>query len=114
MGKKKKTKKSKKTAAADKPAKLSNKAYEKAVADFYARWYRFFLFRANNLPDAALEDQIGIIAAIEVDADRNPVENGRVERINYRSGLEGGIRVFGRDGCNPFADLLDVLGFGGQ
>ena len=62
----------------------------------------FFLMRANNLRDALPDDQIGIISAVEVDADRQPVPGGVVERVNYRSGIEGGIRVFGRDGDDTF------------
>ncbi|MFA5028194.1 MAG: hypothetical protein WC713_09980, partial [Candidatus Methylomirabilota bacterium] len=50
----------------------------------------FFLFRP------------GMIAAIEVDADRNPVSNGRIERVNYDSDLNGTVGVFGRDGDDTF------------
>ncbi|MFT5526548.1 MAG: hypothetical protein ACI9HK_004525, partial [Pirellulaceae bacterium] len=58
----------------------------------------YFLVRANNLPDADPADRIGSISSVEVDENREPVENARIERVNYRSDIEGGVRIFARDG----------------
>ncbi|HXG48652.1 MAG TPA: calcium-binding protein, partial [Methylomirabilota bacterium] len=56
----------------------------------------FFLFRP------------GLVAAIEVDANRQPVPNGVVERVRYQGEIAGGIQIYGRDGDDTFV-LDDVL-----
>jgi len=50
----------------------------------------FFLFRPNA------------ISAVEVDANREPVSGGAVERVNYDGNINAGIFVFGRDGDDTF------------
>jgi len=45
------------------------------------------------------------VAAIEVDADRNPVQGGRIERLNYDEHINGGVAIYGRDGDDWF--ILD-------
>ena len=56
----------------------------------------YFLFRANK------QIQQGMVAAIEVDENREPVEGGVIERINYDADISGAIEVFGRDGDDTF------------
>ncbi len=50
----------------------------------------FFLFRPNT------------IVALETNAARMPVADGRAERVNYRGTFGGRISVFGRDGDDTF------------
>ncbi|MBT6721705.1 MAG: hypothetical protein HOB20_00600, partial [Planctomycetaceae bacterium] len=64
----------------------------------------YFLIRANNVLNAGLtsSENIGIIAAIQTDSLRQPIEGGTTERINYRSDIDGGITTFGRSGNDTF------------
>ena len=56
----------------------------------------FFLLRANK------EVGIGMVAAVEVDANRLPVAGGVIERINYDADISGAVEIFGRDGNDTF------------
>jgi hypothetical protein len=56
----------------------------------------FFLLRANK--DLGL----GMVAAIEVDANRLPVAGGVIERINYDADISGAVEIFGRNGNDTF------------
>ncbi|MBK8118783.1 MAG: hypothetical protein IPK39_05835 [Sulfuritalea sp.] len=56
----------------------------------------FFLLRANK------DVGIGMVAAIEVDANRVPVAGGVIERINYDGDISGAIEIFGRGGDDTF------------
>ena len=56
----------------------------------------FFLFRANK------DIGIGVVAAIEVDANRLPVAGGVIERINYDADISGAVEVYGRAGDDTF------------
>src|SRR4029077_10064574 len=48
----------------------------------------FFLLRANKAIG------IGMVAAIEVDANRVPVPGGVIERINYDADISGAVEIF--------------------
>src|SRR5262249_9305569 len=63
----------------------------------------FFLFRANKTLG------IGVVAAIQVDANRQPVPGGAVEKVEYDDSIEGGIQVYGRDGNDTFV-FDDTIG----
>ncbi|MCP4455186.1 MAG: hypothetical protein GY809_27305, partial [Planctomycetes bacterium] len=52
----------------------------------------FFLIRANK------DVGQGMVAAIEVDENREPVQGGVIERINYDGNINGAIEIYGRDG----------------
>src|SRR6185295_3290827 len=56
----------------------------------------FFLLRANK------DIGQGMVAAIEVDANRVPVAGGVIERINYDADISGAVEIFGRDGDDTF------------
>ncbi|HEX6130279.1 MAG TPA: hypothetical protein VF044_01015, partial [Actinomycetota bacterium] len=58
----------------------------------------FFLLRANR--DATRP--YGMVAAIEVDANRVPVPNGAIERVNYDGAIDGRFVIFGREGDDTF------------
>ena len=69
----------------------------------------FFLLRANK------DIGQGMVAAIEVDADRVPVAGGVIERINYDGDISGAVEIFGRDGNDTFVfddTLAPVTAFG--
>lgn len=59
----------------------------------------YFLLRANKTVG------VGMVAAIEVDANRVPVAGGVIERINYDADISGAVEIFGRDGDDVF--ILD-------
>src|SRR5207247_1955121 len=56
----------------------------------------FFLLRANKAIGQ------GMVAAIQVDANRVPVPGGVIERINYDADISGAVEIFGRDGDDTF------------
>jgi len=56
----------------------------------------FFLFRANK------DIGQGMIAAIQVDENREPVPGGTIERVNYDGDINGKVVVRGRDGDDTF------------
>jgi hypothetical protein len=56
----------------------------------------FFLLRANK------DIGLGMVAAIEVDANRLPVAGGVIERINYDADISGAVEIFGRNGDDTF------------
>ena len=56
----------------------------------------FFLLRANKVVGQ------GMVAAIEVDENREPVDGGVIERINYDGDISGAIEIYGRDGDDTF------------
>ncbi|HSO02054.1 MAG TPA: hypothetical protein VLS46_05965, partial [Gaiellaceae bacterium] len=58
----------------------------------------FFLLRANK----AAARPYGMVAAIEVDANRVPVPNGAIERVNYDGAIDGRFVIFGREGDDTF------------
>jgi hypothetical protein len=67
----------------------------------------FFLFRPSS------------ISSLEVDNDRNLVENGAVERVNYNADINAGVTVYGRDGDDFFvfddtSSILTVFGDAGN
>ena len=56
----------------------------------------FFLLRGNQ--DVGL----GVVSAIEVDENREPVDGGVLERINYDGDINGAIEIYGRGGDDTF------------
>jgi hypothetical protein len=56
----------------------------------------FFLLRANK------DIGLGMVAAIEVDANRLPVAGGVIERINYDADISGAVEIYGRNGDDTF------------
>ncbi|MBL8479225.1 MAG: hypothetical protein JNK59_07945, partial [Sterolibacteriaceae bacterium] len=56
----------------------------------------FFLLRANK------DVGIGMVSAVEVDANRAPVPGGVIERINYDADISGAVEIFGRAGDDTF------------
>ena len=60
----------------------------------------FFLLRANRL--ARNGEGQAMVAAVEVDDNREPVENGAIERVNYDGDINGRFVIFGRDGDDTF------------
>ena len=43
-----------------------------------------------------------MVAAFQVDANRQPVAGGCIERVNYDGDINGGVQIFGRDGDDTF------------
>ncbi|HTD67143.1 MAG TPA: calcium-binding protein, partial [Candidatus Limnocylindria bacterium] len=69
----------------------------------------FFLIRANQ------EIGRGMVAAVEVDVNREPVPGGVIERINYDGDINGAIEIYGRSGDDTFVfddTLAPVVAFG--
>jgi Ca2+-binding RTX toxin-like protein len=62
----------------------------------------FFLLRAN------LAGTRGMVAAIEVDENRQPLAGGAIERVNYDGDINGRFVIFGREGDDTFV-LDDTL-----
>ena len=59
----------------------------------------YFLLRANQ---SSASKRLGMVAAIEVDEDRNPRVGGGIERVNYDGDINGGLIIQGRDGDDNF------------
>jgi len=60
----------------------------------------FFLLRAQRNP--IWGRVMASVSAIQVDADRKPVPNGFVERVNYDGAIEGRFVIYGREGDDTF------------
>jgi hypothetical protein len=71
----------------------------------------FFLFRANK------DIGQGTVAALEVDENREPVQGGVIERINYDGDINGAVEVYGRKGDDTFVlddNLAPIVAFGDE
>jgi hypothetical protein len=60
----------------------------------------FFLLRAQRNP--IWGRVMASVSEIQVDAERKPVPNGFVERVNYDAAIEGRFVIYGRDGDDTF------------
>ena len=59
----------------------------------------YFLLRANPASEAVRR---GMVAAIEVDENQEPLIGGGIERVNYDGQINAGLIVQGRDGDDTF------------